>query len=234
MHILNTQPPQRIEYDPNGVLAVHHHFFTIQGEGPFAGTPAVFIRLHGCNLQCPGCDTDYTSRKQLMQPEEILETICAEGHGPGRLIVITGGEPFRQNIAPLARLLLDYGFRVQVETNGSFYLPEFPFKEATVVCSPKTGKIHPELAKRVHAYKYVLTEGEVDTDGLPLAALFHTPGAAGRVARPPEGWEGPIYVQPMDEQDPEKNARNIRACVESVMKHGYTLCLQTHKIAGLE
>src|SRR3954467_9071958 len=42
-------------------LSIHSIFYTLQGEGPYSGCPAVFMRLAGCNLQCPGCDTDYTS-----------------------------------------------------------------------------------------------------------------------------------------------------------------------------
>ena len=51
-------------------LQVNSIFYTIQGEGPFAGRPAIFIRLAGCNLQCPGCDTEYTKR-QTMTVDEI-------------------------------------------------------------------------------------------------------------------------------------------------------------------
>ena len=51
----NTQEPEKIDRDRH--LDVHSIFHTIQGEGPYCGHPAVFIRLAGCNLQCPGCDT---------------------------------------------------------------------------------------------------------------------------------------------------------------------------------
>jgi organic radical activating enzyme len=54
-----------------------------------------------------------------------------------------------------------------------------------------------------------------------------------RPARPPEGYKHRIYVQPLDEQDPEANHRNLIACREVCLQHGYTLCLQLHKIAGL-
>lgn len=251
---INQQLPQRIERDPEGRLLVHSIFDTIQGEGPFAGQAALFIRLHGCNLQCPGCDTDYTSNKQRYTPESLL----AEAAGRrrlGDLIVITGGEPFRQNITPSVRLLLQYRFRVQIETNGLFYPgEEFPFNvmatgmpgvyelqhgvrpAATIVCSPKTGRIHHKLAPMVDAYKYVLQAGHVAHDGLPTTALSNEEGlgSATCVARPPQDWRGTIYLQPMDEQDEAKNAANVQACVDSVLTHhGLTLGFQMHKSVNL-
>ena len=53
----NGQPIEKVQRTFDGTLEVHSIFKTIQGEGPFCGTPAVFIRLAGCNLQCPWCDT---------------------------------------------------------------------------------------------------------------------------------------------------------------------------------
>jgi len=97
-----------------------------------------------------------------------------------------------------------------------------------VVCSPKTPVISPKL--EVHAYKYVMQAGQVDEDGLPLTAL-----GGYRPARPPE-WFGKneVYLQPLDEQDAEKNRRNTEAVVESCMKFGYCLCLQIQKMVGLK
>ena len=69
---------------------------TIQGEGPLAGCPSVFIRLAGCNLRCPWCDTDYTSNRKLWRASEVVELVRAIR--PSGLVVLTGGEPFRQDI----------------------------------------------------------------------------------------------------------------------------------------
>src|SRR5574343_1826946 len=96
----NQQPAPR---DFQDTLEVHSIFSTIQGEGPFCGRPAVFVRLAGCNLQCPGCDTDYTQNRARLDYEIILSIIrdqLALTASKANLIVVTGGEPFRQNIAP--------------------------------------------------------------------------------------------------------------------------------------
>lgn len=229
---LNQQPIAKQHLHERGLLDLHHMFTTIQGEGPFAGVPAVFVRLFGCNLQCPMCDTDYTSNRSQVMPHFILDAVKGMS-SPSKLVVFSGGEPMRQNIAPAVRLLLEHGYRVQIETNGTLFVPDLPYDQITVVCSPKAGKINAELAPHITALKYVLHANSIDPeDGLPLKALAHP--AAPRVARPPVGFEGTVYVQPIDVNDPIENNRHLDAAIRSCLKFGYTLCLQTHKIINLE
>lgn len=225
------QLPQH--YSDAGVLDVHSTFLTIQGEGPFCGQRALFIRLYGCNLRCPGCDTNYTSNQKPVTPNYMVNQALRLGLKPGSLIVITGGEPLRQNIAPSIRHLLAHGYRVQIETNGVLWIEGLPVghENFTIVCSPKTSRIHANVMAHAKAFKYVLRAGEIDAeDGLPTRALLHA--AAPRVARPRPG--ALVYVQPMDEQDAAANARNMAAAVASTMEHGHTLQLQIHKIINME
>ena len=100
------------------MLRINEIFYSIQGESSFAGLPCVFIRLTGCNLRCAWCDTSYSYEEGMVQaPEVILETIQKY---PCRLVELTGGEPLLQKDTPLlAGLLLDRGYTVLVETNGS-------------------------------------------------------------------------------------------------------------------
>lgn len=232
---MNKQPIEKgIHRD--GLLELVSIFRTIQGEGPFAGTPAVFVRLAGCNLQCPLCDTDYTSGRYQATPEHVLEKIVAEAVKT-RFVVITGGEPFRQNIVPLCKLLLSRGYRVQIETNGTLFNPgliEFAGNTRfSIVCSPKAGKVTASLEPFITAYKYVISADAMSTeDGLPLKALGHP--ANPHVARPHIGFTGPVYVQPVDMKIESENQRHLDAAIRSCMKYGYTLCLQIHKIIGLE
>jgi 7-carboxy-7-deazaguanine synthase len=236
---LNQQPVEKRVRSTQ--LDVHSIFATIQGEGPFCGTPAVFIRLAGCNLQCPSCDTDYTSTRKKSSADEIV--IAIRALSLVGLVVITGGEPFRQEITTLLQKLCDAGYYVQIETNGtlspdinSLHLFNTMIDQRTgvyVVCSPKTGKVHTNITKIACCYKYVGgTSSLTDSlDGLPDEALHHP--AKPRVARPPAGWNRPIYLQPIDEKNHEINQKNIKACVTSCMKHGYILQLQIHKILEL-
>lgn len=262
----NQQPPEK-QVKLSGpvetaTLSVHSIFYTIQGEGPFTGRPAVFVRLAGCNLQCNFCDTDYTVGRQLMTVAEIVrevyEVVSNKSHVP-ELVVITGGEPFRQPIGDLIRELNASRRHVQIETNGTLFVHDMPWtistREAiqrgqkvdafdfahsqpqrngrlTVVCSPKTGKVVSALHPYIDAYKYVVEAGCIaDDDGLPILALGHA--ARPRVARPHDGFAGTVYVQPIDVQDDAQNAVHTSAAIASCMKHGYTLCLQTHKIVNL-
>lgn len=236
----NTQPAEKQVKSSGLTLAINSIFYTIQGEGPFAGSPAVFVRLAGCNLQCPMCDTEYTSRQQMGWPQ-VIETVQNESYfttDKKGLVVITGGEPFRQNLYPLVSNLLTHGFKVQIETNGTLY-QELPFNhpDLTVVCSPKAGAINKKLAPYIKALKYVATVDSLanSEDGLPTHALEHPNG--GMLARPPLGFEGDIFLQPVDEQDYRRggnNEKNLAAVVKSCMDHGYRLCLQVHKIIGVD
>lgn len=236
--MLNDQTPLSVDRDPDGFLNVHSVFQTIQGEGPFTGYPATFIRLFGCNLQCPFCDTDYTSEKHRLSPSKLVDSLPPRQDLHMRpLVVITGGEPFRQNITPLVLKLLTRGWIVQIESNGVLYPgDDFPWDHPhlTVVISPKTGKIHPETAARADVYKYVLSHDAVAPDGLPETALAHPLGKASTVARPPEGWRGPIYLNPMDAQDEQVNRLNLEAVAHSVLDHErYIMGVQVHKFLGL-
>jgi 7-carboxy-7-deazaguanine synthase len=235
---MNKQTMEKQSFrDKHGDLEVHSVFPTIQGEGPFAGRPAIFVRLAGCNLQCTFCDTDYTSKRALCSVETLYNRISAfqpsdEGYKP--LVVITGGEPFRQYITPLVWKLISKGYLVQIETNGTLYVPgPWDDPNVTIVCSPKTSKLNQELKSYIHSYKYVVKDGDVDSDGLPFWSLGHS-RTGDRVARPHLDFRGNVYVQPMDEHDSDRNHLNLQVAMETCLKHGYTLCLQIHKIIGVE
>ena len=241
----NQQPVEKQAHDQE--VDLHSIFRTIQGEGPFSGWSAVFVRLAGCNLQCPLCDTDYTQGRQTVLAEFVLGWIAELQRGG--LVVITGGEPFRQPkaFARLCELLVSTGFFVQVETNGTLPPPGGPQYQRRVdhenprgvyiVVSPKAGKVAEATMHRAAAYKYVLAHDSVNQDdGLPIKALDHS--VKSEVARPPRDRKGkptvPVYIQPCDHQDVIANAFSKDAAVESAMRHGYIFQVQTHKIAGLE
>lgn len=220
---MNIQIPKK-QINNKGALQVHSIFNTIQGEGPFQGLKATFIRLSHCNLQCPNCDTDYEEENRHTI-EEITNNI-----GSGSLAVITGGEPFRQNISGLCTELLRNRIRVQIETNGSCKPLDFTqnLREAvTIVCSPKLPWIHKEF-NFVRHWKYILDHRYIDNDGLPLKVL----GGA-RPFRPNPYYYTKIYVLPMDALNPKDNKKNLKACIDSTLQHGYQLQIQLHKYLEL-
>lgn len=239
---MNIQPIEKRRVSDGSQLEVHSVFNTIQGEGPYTGHRAVFIRLAGCNLQCPLCDTDYTVERWNSTPFALTQLVRQHSE-PGTLVVITGGEPFRQNIEPLVTYLIDYGYSVQIETNGTLPPPSVGFaslcttdplekNKCFIVCSPKTGKVNDQLKHLIGAYKYVASASDLGFDGLPLHPLGHS--SAPWVARPHEGFGGPVYLQPCDSKSQSANDANLEACIGSVMRNNYILQLQIHKAIGAE
>jgi 7-carboxy-7-deazaguanine synthase len=99
-------------------LKVNEIFYSIQGESSFAGFPCVFVRLTGCNLRCSYCDTRYAyTDGEDLSIEEITQRVSVYNCS---LVEITGGEPLLQEHTPiLISRLLDCGYQVLLETNGS-------------------------------------------------------------------------------------------------------------------
>jgi 7-carboxy-7-deazaguanine synthase len=123
------------------VLEISEIYFSIQGESTYAGMPCAFVRLTGCNLDCRYCDTRYAgiARKRL-SVEEVVEWVKGLG---SKLVEITGGEPLMQDETPkLVRRLLDSGFRVLVETNGSLDISKLPADAVRImdVKCPESGE----------------------------------------------------------------------------------------------
>lgn len=138
-------------------IPIAETFYSIQGEGPSAGVPAVFLRTSHCNLRCPGwgpsggaqgCDTGAVWRQtwREMTPAEVIGYWRQEGWldrlaaPSGAHLVITGGEPllWQRLLTPLLHLLGDRQPYVEVETNGTIEpLPGFDCFVTQYNCSPK-------------------------------------------------------------------------------------------------
>lgn len=205
-------------------------FYTIQGEGPYAGHPAIFIRLHGCNLRCTFCDTQFDDPDDpLWLVSDLTYHIITQRKWRTDLIVITGGEPLLQNIIPLCQKLKDLSFRIQIETAGTVWLDDIE-KYADIVVSPKTTKIHDKARLHASAFKYIISAGDEHSGFVPVAAT--QPNTKEKVlALAP--LNTPVYLSPMDQYDPVINEANKKLVAELAMKHGVNAGLQMHKIFGL-
>ncbi|CAN5221890.1 7-carboxy-7-deazaguanine synthase QueE [soil metagenome] len=218
-------------------LWVQEVFYTLQGEGPFAGQPAVFVRLAGCNLSCFWCDTEFESSTWRPSLPELVAAIEAVRPSFCQLIVLTGGEPFRQNIGPLVTSLLEISENlvVQIETNGTLYV-ELPDSDRIhIVCSPKTTALNQSILPKITSYKYLIAEGQYDNaDGLPMEST-QKPGVVARIARPyPDRMTASqVFVMPIDSGTAAGNQANTAAAVKVALDFGYRLTLQTHKITGI-
>ncbi len=225
--MLGNNPKRGPEKGDGSWLYVKSIFKTIQGEGPNAGTPAIFIRLGGCNLACSFCDTDFEDFDKV-QTQELVNRVKNDSLNSKReksvnLVVITGGEPLRQEISFLCKKLLERGFEVQIETNGTLFR-ELP-KEVQIICSPKVsgGKyisVREDLLKRINAFKFLISTNITEYSQVPNLGQ--------------DKYNIPVYVQAMDEYDSKKNAKNKQKTVEIAIENGYRLSYQIHKELGIE
>lgn len=154
------------EMPPNS-LEITSIFYTLQGEGPFMGRPAVFVRTAMCNLACSFCDTyfdagDVMTFEQIRAkidevllahweslgmeaPDWALKVDGSQSDRPfshdGLLLVITGGEPALQtNLEQFLQEEYPYWYAIQIESNGTLDLHTLA-QEATIVLSPKCAEV---------------------------------------------------------------------------------------------
>jgi 7-carboxy-7-deazaguanine synthase len=125
-------------------LKVNEIFHSIQGETTRAGFPSVLIRLTGCNLRCRYCDTSYAwTEGRDLSIDEIISMV--KKYGSVDHITVTGGEPLLQaNSIHLMKRLLESGFDIQLETNGSISTRDVPplIRKIIDVKTPSSGEVN--------------------------------------------------------------------------------------------
>ncbi|MGL1886052.1 MAG: 7-carboxy-7-deazaguanine synthase QueE [Reichenbachiella sp.] len=95
-------------------------FYSIQGEGYYAGTPAIFIRLGGCDVGCVWCDVKDSWNENdhpFLTVDEIVNKIKDY---PCNTIIITGGEPLMYDMTELTSSLKGKGYQLNIETSGAY------------------------------------------------------------------------------------------------------------------
>ncbi len=202
------KPRPHVQSFEKAMLALAETFYSVQGEGTYVGTPAVFVRLAGCNLNCRFCDTDYSVRS-FASIEQIVASVRELG-GACPMVVLTGGEPLAQAETPaLIDALIADGRRVHIESNGSIatQLPDAVW----LTVSPKE-RLHPVMAARANEIKLIV-DGEVPRRW--LTAFESTV---------------PAFLQP-EGNKPANVALAISAAQAEPAR--YRLSLQTHKFIGV-
>jgi len=211
-------------------------FSTVQGEGSLAGTPAVFVRLAGCNLwvgtedtrdtgrgDCAAwCDTQF-SRGQAVPLPQVLEEIgkCATGMACP-LVVITGGEPMLQLRKPagklFVRLLFLAGYDVSIETNGMI---QADFDQPVhITVSPKAIRSDPTTVDHISQRRGDVLKVVWPTT-LPLKEM--------------DEWSfQDKYLQPRDSGEAVPGSTQLSECIEKASVLGWRVSFQTHKMVGLE
>jgi 7-carboxy-7-deazaguanine synthase (Cx14CxxC type) len=207
--------------------AVKEIFYTLQGEGANAGTPAVFLRFAGCNLwsgreedrasaTCRFCDTDFVGTDgagggKFAAAEALADAVLAawpRGAESYRFVVCTGGEPLLQLDVPLLLALHARRFRIAIETNGTQAVP--PGVDWVCV-SPKAGA--PLIVQSGDELKLVFPQAGAEPERFERLAFAH------------------FFLQPMD--GPQR-PRNTELAVAYCRSHPrWRLSLQTHKLIGI-
>lgn len=209
------------------MYTVKEIFYTLQGEGANAGTPAVFCRFAGCNLwsgreedrasaQCQFCDTDFVGTNgpgggKFATASELARAcraVCTAAPDTACLIVLTGGEPMLQVDADLIGALHALKFKIAIETNGTL-----PVSEGIdwVCVSPKAGT---EL-KQVTGDELKLVYPQA---GLSPEAVAHLDFKH-------------YFLQPMD--GPGQRANTVKAISYCKSNPPWRLSVQTHKVLGI-
>jgi 7-carboxy-7-deazaguanine synthase len=214
------------------LLPVNEIFDTIQGEAYYTGMPSTFVRLQGCPVGCPWCDTKHTwevlpdlerpakdiLRKQadsqayaMMTVEEIVRA-CHLGH-----VVITGGEPCMYDLTELTGALLDDHKTCQIETSGTFEVRVD--NSAWVTLSPKIDmpgglKVLDSAAARANEIKMPVGK---PADVSKLANFLHKHNLGGLV-----------WLQPLSQS---RKATDL--CILAASEHRWRVSCQIHKYLGV-
>jgi len=190
------------------------HFYTLQGEGRYSGQAAYFIRLGGCDVGCVWCDVKESWDAAAHPLMSVAELVAIASAFPGRIAVITGGEPAMHDLGPLTEGLKAAGFRTHIETSGS---TELSGSLDFITLSPKKFKAPlPSALAAAHELKVV---------------VFHKSDfkwAAQHAASVSK--DCMLYLQP----EWSKHAEMIPLIIEFIQQHpSWQLSLQTHKFLNI-
>ena len=207
-------------------LPVVETFHSLQGEGVHAGRSAFFLRLAGCTVGCPWCDTKH-SWPELAHPRRSLAALAAEAAAAqaagAAFAVITGGEPLHHNLDELCAALAQAapGLPLHLETSG---VDPLTGRFDWITLSPKSHRPPLEAMLRACSELKVVVHSDDDlafAEAMAAAALAQRRGSA----LPP-----PVLLL----QPGAGSAHGRELAVNHVRRHpGWRLSLQTHKWLGL-
>jgi len=230
-------------------LLVNEIFETIQGEGSFTGTPSIFVRLQGCPVGCPWCDTQHTwdvlPDKRISADIILLKSadsptyfetsssgllaLLAEQKYTANHVVITGGEPCMYDLIELTSAAIDKGFSVQIETSGTYEVKCHP--ETWVTVSPKINMkagmpILTQAMRRANEIKHpIAMQKHVDE----LDALLKSEGMPTRLTNAKNSGHPLVYLQPISQQQ-----RATELAISTCIERNWRLSVQLHKYLGVE
>lgn len=218
---------------------VNEIFQTIQGEGQWTGVPALFVRLQGCPVGCPWCDTKQTwevlpinevdnglifqtdgeiGRWSKLTAAQIIDGFAAQQF-TAKHVVITGGEPCMYDLRPLTEVLHSAGYTTQIETSGTF----------EVECAAQTWvTVSPKVA--MQGKLPVLTSALARANEIkhPVATAVHIEQLDELLAQI-DTQAKTICLQPIS-QKPRATELAMKVCIE----RNWRLSVQTHKYLQID
>jgi 7-carboxy-7-deazaguanine synthase len=225
---MNTQTVTQQLKEDTDFIDIQEIFYSIQGEGINTGRPSLFIRFNYCNLSkvCTFCDTKYSDINRFHY-NEIVEQVKSL-ITPNILVTISGGESFVQpTLSKLVKQLLSENFEVQIETNGTLWnsdiTPLVSNEKFSLICSPKTPKIHKNSLLHIKYWKYLINEDTIidEMSGFPFN--YDIPLRSDKI----------VFLQPMDENNVDRNKKNVKKTIELCKRYNHRLSLQTHKFLDI-
>lgn len=224
-----------------GLYAVNNIYACIQGEGVYTGVPMVLLRLQGCGVGCPFCDTKETWAKDFEMQVQTINDAVTEPHwwvdaAPSEIahhiattyptikwVMLTGGEPAEQDLEALINAIHDTGRKIAMETSGTADGHLWGKARPDWVCvSPKIGmpggkKILPHVIQGADEIKMVVGK---TADIEKLQELIKSCQVDTR--------QTVICLQPMSTSN-----RATELCIRTVQENGWRLSIQVHKYLDL-
>jgi len=221
-------------------LNINEMFETIQGEGAHTGIPSIFVRLQGCPVGCPWCDTKHTweiKTELSVSPEAVIKkgqesetyfisdeaALLAQFSKEGYVakhVVITGGEPCMYDLRPLTTLLHDKGYTTQIETSGTF----------EVLCDDRTYvTVSPKINMKGGYDVLVSALERANEIKHPIAMQKHIDELDALLSKVSSLDGKQVCLQPISQQK-----RATELAVSTCIERNWRLSLQTHKYIGIE
>lgn len=231
------------------MIPISELFYSIQGEGRYAGYPAIFVRTGGCNLTCPGfgprgCDsyhsvnakehrhewTTYEDKELVGLIDSVIPTYQASREKP--VIIFTGGEPtlYQQQLEPVVTYYITRGYAVQFETNASIDIDfdKYPvYKKVSFAMSVKLSNSGEPSHKRINIHNIENILKYTELSFFKFVVKSETDISEVNDLLKEIMWYSEVYLMPMGETKRQLNS-TAKTVFEACMMYGFKYSDRLH------
>lgn len=193
------------------MIRINEIFESIQGEGKYAGHPALFIRTSGCNLSCNFCDTKYHVNGEDISTKDLVTRIKAS---KPKIVVWTGGEPLLQFKDGIEDVIAETRDKFhQLETNGELLQYAHFAHFGYICCSPKSSNTTATVWDKFNMMsnfdiKLVIDHEGFNSELIPFATM----------------------LMPLTTFDPETDKLNQKYTWAASITYNKKFCLRQHQV----